>query len=428
MYQHLSARAGTLSDNRVNSVHFDRAGTLWLGTQNGLDQFDARTGTFTTYGRRHGLPGNVVGCILEHDDGALWMSTNNGVARFDPRSRSFTSYSTADGLPGPDLTGWGACARSAAGEMFFGGFSGATAFFPDRVTESADAPPVVLTDFRLFGKPVTVRDGSPLARAINHTDAVTLSHDQNVFSIGFSALSYLNVATNRYRYRLEGFDPGWNEVGSDERRATYTTLPAGTYTLHVQAARARGAWTEPGARLVIDVLPPWWSTAWFRAVYIALLLFGGLAFYSYRVRQLEKTMSARFDDRLAERTRLARELHDTLLQTMQASQLIVEDALDRPRDADGMRQTLERLLKWLEQGTHEGRLALDSLRTSITQTNDLAAAQQRVTENRGHASSMAVTLSVVGETRDMHPIVRDESIGSGPKPSATPTSTPKPAG
>jgi ligand-binding sensor domain-containing protein/signal transduction histidine kinase len=408
VYRHVPAQPGTLSDNRVNSVHFDRAGTLWLGTQNGLDRFDPRTGTFASYGRRHGLPGDVVGCILEHDDGALWMSTNNGVARFDPRSRSFTSYSTADGLPGPDLTGWGACARSAAGEMFFGGFSGATAFFPDRVMESADAPPVVLTDFRLFGQPVTVRKGSPLARAINYTEAVTLSHDQNFFSIGFSALSYLNVATNRYRYRLEGFEPGWNEVASDERRASYTKLPAGTYTLHVQAARARGPWTEPGARLVVDVLPPWWSTAWFRAFYIGSLLFAGLAFYSYRVRQLEKTMSARFDDRLAERTRLARELHDTLLQTMQASKLIVEDALDRPRDADAMRQTLERLLKWLEQGTQEGRGALNSLRTSTTETNDLAAALQRVMENRGPAGSIAATLSIVGEARDMHPIVRDE--------------------
>ena len=158
VYEHHLDRPGTLSDNRVNSVHFDRAGTMWLGTQDGLNKFDAKTGTFTVYGRRDGLPGNAVGCILEDDHGDLWMSTNNGVARFNPQTRAFKNYSTADGLPGPDLTGWGACSRSAAGEMFFGGFSGATAFFPDRVTDSDDAPPVVLTDFRLFGLPVALKE------------------------------------------------------------------------------------------------------------------------------------------------------------------------------------------------------------------------------------------------------------------------------
>src|SRR5262249_23912 len=185
-----------------------------------------------------------------------WMSTNNGVARFDPASRSFESYSTADGIPGPDLTGWGACTKSAAGEMFFGGFSGATSFFPEGVTDGAETPRVPLTDFRLFGGPVALDARSPLTKAVHYTDAVPLSHDQNIFSIGFSALSYLNAATNRYRYRLEGFDSQWNEVGSDERRASYTMLPAGTYTLHVHAARDRGAWSDPGTSRRVDVLPP----------------------------------------------------------------------------------------------------------------------------------------------------------------------------
>src|SRR5262249_17796560 len=235
------------------------------------------------------------------------------------------NYSIADGIPGPDLTGWGACSKSAAGEMFFGGFSGATSFFPGRVTESADVPPVALTDFRLFGVPVALKGRSPLTKASNYTDGITLSHDQNIFSIGFSALSYLNAATNRYRYRLEGFDSQWNEVGSDERRASYTMLPAGTYTLHVQAARERGAWSDPGTSLRIDVLPPWWRTAGFRTAYVSLLLLAGLAAYYYRLRQMETAMRARFDERLAERTRIARELHDTLIQTIQGSKLVVED-------------------------------------------------------------------------------------------------------
>jgi PAS domain S-box-containing protein len=284
-YEHDMNRPGTLSDNRVNSVHFDRSGTMWVGTQNGLDKFDSKTGTFTVYTRRDGLPGNAVGCILEHDHGNLWISTNNGIARFDPQSTAVKSYSTAEGLPGPDLTGWGACFKNRSGEMFFGGFNGATVFHPDRVADTSYAPPVVLTEFRLSGSPVDIGGGSPLSKSISYTNRLTLSHEQRIFSLAFSALSYFSPGTNRYRYKLEGLDETWHEVGSDERLATYTTLPAGVYTFRVQGATSRGVWSEPGAAVLIKILPPWWSTWWFRAVCVAasVMLLGG--FYQWRIQQ-----------------------------------------------------------------------------------------------------------------------------------------------
>lgn len=123
-YEHSQDIPGTLSDNRVNSVHFDRSGIMWVGTQNGLNKLDPQTGRFIAFTQRDGLPGNVVSCILEDNSGNLWMSTNNGVARFNSARTTFSSFSTADGLPGPDLTGWGACFQSPSGEMFFGGFNG----------------------------------------------------------------------------------------------------------------------------------------------------------------------------------------------------------------------------------------------------------------------------------------------------------------
>ena len=285
MYQHDRDRPGTLSNNRVNSIHFDRSGTMWIGTQDGLNIFDVMTGRFTTYSQREGLPGNVVGCVLEDGHGDLWMSTDNGVARFDPQGKTFRSYSTADGLPGPDLTGWGACFKSPSGEMFLGGFSGATAFFPDKVTDSSYVPPIVLTDFRLFGTAVVPGVDSPLKLAINHTNTIRLSHKQNAFSIGFSALSYLNPSTNRYRYMLEGLDRKWNDVGSEQRFATYTTLPAGKYTFRVEGATSRGHWDEPGATLRIEILPAWWNSWWFRITYIVALLLVATTIYIYRTSQ-----------------------------------------------------------------------------------------------------------------------------------------------
>ena len=288
VYQHNANDPTSLSNNRVNSVHFDRAGTIWVGTQDGLDKFDPKTGRFKTYNEQDGLSGNVVSCILEDKRGNLWMSTNNGLSQFDPSKQTFRNYSAADGLPGADLTGWGACFKSSSGEMFFGGFSGGVAFHPDKVLDSPYVPPVVLTDFRLFDRPLTVGADSPLSKSIGYTSALSLSHDQNVFSLEFSALSYFNPATNRYRYKLDGLDRQWHEVSSSQRLATYTTLPARTYTFRVQGATCRGAWSEPGLELAIEILPPWWNTWWFRAVCVAVsvMLLGG--FYQWRIRQLRK--------------------------------------------------------------------------------------------------------------------------------------------
>ena len=246
VYKHNANDPTSLSNNRVNSVHFDHSGTMWVGTQDGLDKFDPKTGRFKTYYEQDGLSGNVVSCILEDERGNLWMSTNNGLSVFDPSKQTFKNYSAADGLPGADLTGWGACFKSSSGEMFFGGFSGGIAFHPDKVVDSPYVPPIVLTDFRLFDRPVTVGANSPLSKSIGYTSALSLSHDQNVFSLEFSALSYFNPATNRYRYKLDGLDRQWHEVGSNQRLVTYTTLPAGMYTFRVQGATSRGAWSEPG--------------------------------------------------------------------------------------------------------------------------------------------------------------------------------------
>jgi PAS domain S-box-containing protein len=288
VYQHEANDPTSLSNNRVNSVHIDHAGTMWVGTQDGLDRFDPKTGKFKTYVEQNGLSGNVVSCILDDERGNLWMSTNNGLSQFDPSKQTFRNYSAADGLPGADLTGWGACFKSSSGEMFFGGFSGGIAFHPDKVADSPYIPPVVLTDFRLFDRPVTVGADSPLKRSIEFSSALRLSHNQNVFSLEFSALSYFNPSTNRYRYKLDGLDREWHEVGSSQRLATYTTLPARMYTFRVQGATSRGAWSEPGLELAIEIMPPWWNTWWFRAVCVVLsvTLLGG--FYRWRIRQLRR--------------------------------------------------------------------------------------------------------------------------------------------
>jgi signal transduction histidine kinase/ligand-binding sensor domain-containing protein len=413
IYQNDPDDPRSLSDNRVNSVHFDRSGNMWVGTQNGLDEYDPNTRTFKTYYERDGLAGNVVSCVLEDSFGHLWMGTNNGLSSFDPQLRQFRSFSVADGLPGPDLTGWGACYESPNGEMFFGGFSGATAFYPSRLGNTSFVPRTVLTDFRLSGNTVPI-GSKPLKRSITYTDSITLSHQQDIFAIEFSALSYFNPATNRYRYKLEGLDKQWHEVGSDQRTASYTTLPARSYTFYVQGATSRGNWSEPGARLRIEILPPWYQTLLFRGICITVFLLCLWTGYQLRLKQLDRQFNVALEARVNERTRIARELHDSLLQGFQGLMFrlqAVRDMLPGRAPAEAI-EAMDIALERGDQALAEGRDSISDLRQSLVSGSDIARALTALGEELAaqseNGAAPSVRVLVEGKQRDLDPPLRDE--------------------
>jgi signal transduction histidine kinase/ligand-binding sensor domain-containing protein len=315
-YEHKLDDSHSLSDNRVTSVHVDHAGTVWAATESGLDKLNLESGRFTSYYTKDGLPSDRVNCILEDQRGHLWMSTNRGISRFDPAAGTFKNYSTADGLPGMDFTGWLTCSKGTSGRMFFGGFSGATSFYPDRVVDSAYVPPIVFTDFRLFGRPVEVGSGSPLKKSIGYADNITLSHQQSTFAVEFAALSYSDNTVTRYRYKLDGLDQQWNETGSDQRMVNYASLPAGDYTFHVQTATGQSGWGLPGATLRIQVLPPWWRSWWFRTIVATALLFLVWGVYHIRVRSIEQHYRERRQSEEA-----LRQAHADLIRTNRVSSM-----------------------------------------------------------------------------------------------------------
>ena len=312
-------RVGSLPFS-VSAIHRDRSGTLWFGTWGGiLSRFDEKTNTFVHYtpslsdpqklqggsiGAIHedrtgsalaglgngpvsvqpvrmkssratrtadGLPSNDLMGILEDAAGRLWISSKKGISRFDPQTRTFKNYDVSDGLRSNDFSR--SCyQRGRTGEMFFCGNGGVTAFFPEDIRDNPFVPPVVLTSFKISNKPVPIGAESVLKKAIPYADSLTLSYRQNFISFEFAALSYANSHKNRYRYRLEGFAPGWNEVDSTQRLVTYTNLDHGNYVFRVQGSNSDGVWNEAGVSLPIVITPPWYKTNLFRASSVGLFL------------------------------------------------------------------------------------------------------------------------------------------------------------
>lgn len=390
LFLHNPQDSNSLSNNTVDSVSQDRKGAIWIGTQDGLDKLQPDSLTFSTYTSKDGLSGNAVSCILVDDNDNLWMSTNRGLSTLNSGTKTFKNYSVADGLPGNDLTGWDACFRSPSGEMLFGGFAGAVEFQPSTVLDNAYVPPVVFTDFHLAHGEAHFGPASPLDKSITAATSLKLPYAENFFSVEFAALSFRSPSTNRYRYMLQGLDTSWHEVTSDQRLLSYTSLPPGDYKLAVQGATSRGAWNEPGALLQIRILPPWWGTWWFRTICVCSILWLGWQTYRYHLSQIRRQFNIRVEERVNERTRIARELHDTLLQSFHGLMFRFQAARNmlpsRPEEAS---QALDGAILRAEQAIAEGRSAIQDLRSTPRTQSDLVQAftaigQELIAQNGDH--------------------------------------------
>ena len=413
-YKADSRNAHKISSSGIWHIHEDRAGTLWLGTLDGLYRFNRENQTFTQYTVNQGLPSGVIQCILEDRSGRLWLSTKKGISRFDPHNETFRNYDVYDGLQSNDFALNSCYEDDRSGEMLFGGSNGITAFIPEHIRDNPYVPPVVLTSFKIFNRPVPVGATSVLKKAIPYVESLTLSYRDSVFSFEFAALSYANSHKNRYRYKLDNLEPGWNEVGSKQRLATYTNLDPGKYVFRVQGSNSDGVWNEEGVSLAILITPPWWRTNSFQALFAIVLLTVIWAAYQLRLRQLAAQFNLRLEERVSERTRIARDLHDTLLQSFQGALLRFQSAANifatRPDEA---RERLERALDQAQAAITEGRDAVQGLRSSATTLNDLAngiaAVGAELTNDPSASNPPAIEVDVVGESRDLNPVVRGEA-------------------
>jgi signal transduction histidine kinase/ligand-binding sensor domain-containing protein len=390
-------------DSRVNQLIVNSDGSVLGATPLGVVAW--REGKQQTLTVQNGLPCNTVYALIEDDQRALWLYTQCGLVEIAGEELQrwwgqpdvtvqLKILDVFDGVQ-PGRAPFEGAARSPDGRLWFANGDVLQMIDPGHLSRNALPPPVHVEEL------IADRKNYPSGKDLR---LPPLTRD---LEIDYTGLSFVIPQKVRFRYKLEGRDAAWQEPGT-RRQAFYSDLRPGKYRFRVIACNNDGVWNEAGAMLDFSVAPSWYQTNWFRA--LCIILGGGIICAAFRLRvlRISRAIAARFDERLAERTRMARELHDTFLQTIQGSKLVADQALRPSTDLIEMRRAMEQLSAWLGQATQEGRVALNSLRTATTRTNDLAEALRRVTEDGGIPSSMGVTFSVIGDAREMHPIVRDE--------------------
>jgi len=270
----------SLNNDYAFTIHEFPNKILWIGTMGGgLNRFDTSTGRFRQFTEDDGLSNNSVYCILGGNDGRLWMSTNFGIASFDPEAEEFSNYNSEDGIQSNEFNG-GSSFKSRSGELFFGNIDGFISFFPDKIVNNPNIPPVVITSFKKLNREVE------LDRAISETEELVLSYKDYFFSFEFSALDFSAPGKNRYAYMMEGLDKEWIYTDSEQRQATYTALPPGKYTFRVKGSNNDGIWNEEGVAINIIITPPFWKTLWFRSLVVVIIAVLIFILFSRRVKNV----------------------------------------------------------------------------------------------------------------------------------------------
>jgi signal transduction histidine kinase/ligand-binding sensor domain-containing protein len=393
-----------LSDHTVTALHEDADGTLWIGTMGGgLNRW--RNGTFRAIAPKGAALPETIYSILEDAAGKLWMSSNQGIfsASREELNRyadgaasavTVTSYGVADGLKVTEASSGGhpAAWRLDDGELWFATLKGAATVDPAHLARNRMPPLMSIEQISVDDRPATL-DG-----------AITIHPGGRRFAFEYTALSFAAPQKVRFKYRLEGFDHGWIDAGM-LRTAYYTNLPPGRYTFQVLACNNDGVWSETPASISLRLEPYFYQTIWFYVLLFAataLLWYGG---YRWRMRQVE----SRFRAVMAERNRIAREIHDTLAQGFVAVSVqlqIVSRLLGSSTDA--AKQHLAQAQDLVKRGLGDARNAIWELRSQSAENQDLASQLAKMADRVTAGTEIRTEIRVNGAYRPLQQRVEGE--------------------
>ena len=297
-YQFDKNNPSSLPYNKVIGIYEDNKKRLWFMTLGeGFCRYNPQTDNFTRYNMSQGFPSNTIYEMIDDNKGNLWITTNNGLVCFNPEADTKRVYTTANGLLSNQFN-FQSAFRDKKGRIYLGSINGFIVFDPETFVENSFLPPIVITDFYLFNKRLSVESpDSPLKGSITYLDEIELDANQNSFSLQVAALSYQAPEMNRLEYKLEGFDREWYAVGRNSI-INYSNLPYGTYVLHIKGSNSDGKWNAVEKILNIRIRPPFYLSPWAYAVYIILTLCSLLSlivFFRKRTRQKHVQTMERFE-------------------------------------------------------------------------------------------------------------------------------------
>jgi len=373
-------KTNSISNNGVPDIFEDSKGRLWISTLLGLDLFDPVTGRFTVFNTKDGLPSDIIYAVREDKKGTLWVSTNNGLSNFDPVKRTFKNYTVEDGLQEDEFKSHSAL-QTNDGKLYFGGINGFNGFKPGQILKPAGFSPLVITDFQLFNKSLTIarnaQDPSPLKQEIVDTKSIILSYRQSVITMRYAALDYASADKNHYSYILENFDKEWNNVGS-RNTASYTNLPPGHYQFKLKYKNTAGNWSPVTLGLQITIVPPFWLTWWFKL--LGLLGIIGLAdvFFRYRI-MLEKKQKLVLERLVEERTDSLTKMTIDERISREAAENAREEAEKAKEDAEAANKAKSVFLATM---SHEIRTPMNGVigMASLLASTSLTPEQEEYTE------------------------------------------------
>jgi ligand-binding sensor domain-containing protein/signal transduction histidine kinase len=436
-----------LSSNTIYSILEARDGTTWFTTPNGLNTWSS--GHWKKYSATEGLPSDSVNCLFEDQSGVLWIGTANGLAFLNSghiqvlhevpeslhkqiyglvedrngwlwiatsshvlrvkresllRDRlqegDVREYGLADGLRSTEgVKRSNSVVADAQGRIWFSTSRGLSVVDPSQLVHDS-APAIVHLDS-------ISADGS----AIDIGNPVHIPPSRRRITFSYAGLSLTVPERIRYRYFLENFDRNWSEP-TGAREAAYTNLGAGSYRFHVSASNSDGIWNGTENSISFEVDPVLWQTWWFRSLCVVTAAFLAWMAYRYRVRQVTARMDLQFQERISERTRIAGELHDTLLQSVQGLILHFQKARNLlPANPVEAVQRLDVALDRAEEAIVEGRNAIHDLRSSTLSEGDLAEALTALREELGPIDEIdggVLRIVVEGTAKPLRPILRDD--------------------
>ena len=334
-YQYDKNNVTSAGTESITSFIETKNGLIWFGTQGrGIGAFDPLTEKIKFFHTDNGLASNVVYSLVKDLNGKIWAGTRKGISCFIPPADIFRddtrflfkNYHAEDGLPKKPCN-FNSAFCDADGTLYFGTRGGGIIYFhPDSLKANDFLPPVYITDLLLKNKPVPVNDSGILKMPIEFTKKIKLNYKQNIISFSFAALCYSHPEKNEYAYMLEGYDKDWIYTNASKRFANYTNLAPDNYIFKVKATNNNGVWNETPTELIVIITPPFWQTAWFRALVILVIAGSAIFFYRYRMRHILMLQKIR--------NKIAADLHDDIGSTLNSISVYSEVAKKDPSRRD----------------------------------------------------------------------------------------------